>query len=81
LRNHVLALGCQGADAGADLIALDLISRSQPKFRKNNWSNLLGWLLVLLFVVIGVPVFTWAYRRHLDVLTGPWIAGEKRWRD
>jgi len=38
-------------------------------------------LLVLLIVVVGVPVFTWAYRRHLDVLTGPWISGDNRWHD
>jgi len=67
--------------ACADLIALNLISRSQPKFSKNNWVSLVGWLLVLLFVVVGVPIFTWAYRRHLDVLTGPWISGENRWHD
>jgi hypothetical protein len=38
--------------------------------------SLLGWFLVLIFVVICVPTFTWAYRRHLDALTGPWIANE-----
>jgi hypothetical protein len=38
--------------------------------------NFMGWFLILLFFVVGVPVFTWAYRRHLDVLTGPWIANE-----
>jgi hypothetical protein len=36
----------------------------------------MGWFLILLFLVIGVSVFTWAYRRHLDVLKGPWIANE-----
>jgi hypothetical protein len=30
----------------------------------------------LPLIVIGVPVFLCAYRRHLDVLTGPWIASE-----
>lgn len=39
------------------------------------------WLLVLLFPVIGIPIFTWAYRRRLDVLTGPWIADEISRRD
>jgi hypothetical protein len=32
--------------------------------------------LVLLLVVIGVSVFASAYRRRLDVLTGPWIVDE-----
>ena len=37
----------------------------------------MGWfLIIVLFLVIGVPVFTWAYRRRLDALTGPWIANE-----
>jgi hypothetical protein len=36
-----------------------------------------GWLLIsLLIVVVGVPTFTWAFRRRLDVLTGPWIVNE-----
>jgi hypothetical protein len=34
------------------------------------------WFLVLLSIIFGIPAFTWAYRRHLDVLTGPWIANE-----
>lgn len=37
-------------------------------------SNLMGWFVAILALVIGIPVFTWAYRRRLDVLTGPWIA-------
>jgi hypothetical protein len=41
----------------------------------------MGWFLILVLIVIGVPVFTWAYRRHLDVLTGPWIANESSRRD
>jgi hypothetical protein len=36
----------------------------------------MGWVLFLLLIVIGVPVFLRAYRRHLDALTGPWIANE-----
>lgn len=36
----------------------------------------MGGFLILLLIVIGVPVLMWAYRRHLDVLTGPWIASE-----
>ena len=36
----------------------------------------MGWWIALLFIVIGVPLFLWAYRRRLDVLTGPWIANE-----
>jgi hypothetical protein len=36
----------------------------------------MAWLLGLIVIVIGVPIFTWAYRRRLDVLTGPWIANE-----
>ena len=40
------------------------------------WGNLMGWFLILVFFVTGIPVFMWAYRRRLDVLTGPWIANE-----
>jgi len=36
----------------------------------------MGWFVILLLIVVGVPVFTWAYRRRLDVLTGPWITNE-----
>jgi hypothetical protein len=36
----------------------------------------MAWFLVFLFVVIGGSIFAWAYRRRLDVLTGPWIADE-----
>ena len=36
----------------------------------------MGWFLILILFVAGVPIFTWSYRRHLDVLTGPWIANE-----
>ena len=36
----------------------------------------MGWFLILLLIAIGVPVFLWAYRRRLDVLTGPWIVSE-----
>jgi hypothetical protein len=36
----------------------------------------MGWLFVLLATVVGVPVFIWAYQRHLETLTGPWIANE-----
>jgi hypothetical protein len=38
--------------------------------------HLMGWLIILILIVVGVPLFTWAYRRRLDVLTGPWIANE-----
>jgi hypothetical protein len=31
-------------------------------------------LLALFLFVLAVALFMWAYRRHLDVLTGPWIA-------
>jgi len=34
----------------------------------------MGWFLVLLLIATGVPIFAWAHRRHLDVLTGRWIA-------
>jgi hypothetical protein len=44
-------------------------------------SSLMSWFVILLLIVIGVPVFTWAYRRHLDVLIGPWIASEKSRHD
>ena len=36
----------------------------------------MGWFVILLLMVIGVPLFTWAYRRRLDVLTGPWTSNE-----
>jgi hypothetical protein len=34
------------------------------------------WFLVLPLIILSVHVFIWAYGRHLDVLTGPWIANE-----
>ncbi len=34
------------------------------------------WLGVIFAILTAVPVFLWAYARHLDVLTGPWIARE-----
>jgi hypothetical protein len=36
----------------------------------------MGWFPILLLVVTSIPVFAQAYRRHLDVLTGPWITKE-----
>jgi hypothetical protein len=36
----------------------------------------MGWLLILLLLVIGLPIFLWVYRRRLDVLAGPWIINE-----
>jgi hypothetical protein len=39
----------------------------------------MGWFLLL--IAIGVPVFMWAYERHLDALTGPWIASETSQND
>jgi hypothetical protein len=36
----------------------------------------MGWFLFLLLAVIGIAVFTWGFRRRLDVLTGPWITEE-----
>lgn len=36
----------------------------------------MGWLLLFLLLVVGIPVFMWAYGRHLNILTGPWIATE-----
>jgi len=38
--------------------------------------SLMGWFLILLFLVIGVPISAWAYGRYIDVLTGPWITDE-----
>jgi hypothetical protein len=32
------------------------------------------FLLILSVPVASGLVFSWAYKRHLDVLTGPWIA-------
>jgi hypothetical protein len=40
------------------------------------WILLMIWVLFLLLIVIGVPVFMWGYRRRLDVLGGPWIIDE-----
>jgi hypothetical protein len=34
------------------------------------------WFELLLAVLVAIPVFLWAYERHLDVLTGPWILRE-----
>lgn len=28
---------------------------------------------ILLAVTVAIPTFLCAYKRHLDVLTGPWI--------
>jgi len=36
----------------------------------------MGWFVILLLIVVSVPVFTWAFRRRLDALTGPWITNE-----
>jgi hypothetical protein len=41
----------------------------------------MGWFAVLVLIVIGGPVFVWAYRRRLDVLTGPWITNETSQHD
>lgn len=41
----------------------------------------MGWFLVSLLIVMGIPLFLWAYRRHLDALTGPWITKETLWHD
>jgi hypothetical protein len=82
LRNRTLAPGYQGANlARADLIAPDLILlylifECRLDFMKNNWGGLLGWFLILHLCAGGVPIFAWAYRSHLDVLTGPLISHE-----
>jgi len=31
------------------------------------------WLVALLVPIAGIPLFVWAYGRHLDALSGPWI--------
>ena len=36
----------------------------------------MGWFLMLLLLAAAIATFTSAYRRRLDVLTGPWIANE-----
>jgi len=36
----------------------------------------MGWLFFLATIVVGVPVFIWAYSRRLDRLSGPWIADQ-----
>jgi hypothetical protein len=41
----------------------------------------MGWLLVLLLFAVGVPVFFRIYRRHLDRLSGPWIANQASQND
>jgi hypothetical protein len=41
----------------------------------------MGWFLVLILIVVGIPIFTWAYRRRLDVLTGPWIVNDTAQHD
>jgi len=37
---------------------------------------MMGWWVVLLLIVTGVPLFLWGYRRRLATRTGPWIANE-----
>ena len=37
-------------------------------------TRLMIWLVALMVPVLGVPLFVWAYGRHLSHLTGPWIA-------
>jgi hypothetical protein len=34
------------------------------------------WPLILSINILGTLAFMWGYRRHLDALTGPWIANE-----
>jgi hypothetical protein len=34
------------------------------------------WFVLLPLVIGGVPAFLWAYRRHLELQSGPWIANE-----
>jgi uncharacterized RDD family membrane protein YckC len=36
----------------------------------------MGWLIVFLLLMLTVAAFTRAFRRRLDLLTGPWIAKE-----
>ena len=38
----------------------------------------MNWFLILLLAVAAVPVFIWAYRRYLDVLTGPGSRTKRR---
>jgi hypothetical protein len=44
-------------------------------FRDDVWMSGF-WVLVLLSIILGVHAFMRAYRLHLDVRTGPWIANE-----
>lgn len=87
MRNRVLALGCRNANLAylhlivLNLILLDLISQVQSEFSKIDWGSPLSWLLISLFVAAGVPIFIWAYRRRLNVLTGRWISRENPWHD
>jgi hypothetical protein len=37
---------------------------------------MMGWWVVLLFIVVGVLAFLRIYRRRLSALKGPWIADE-----
>jgi hypothetical protein len=32
------------------------------------------WLLVLPVIGLLIAGFLWGYKRHLDILTGPWIS-------
>jgi hypothetical protein len=34
----------------------------------------MGWLIVFLLSMLAVATFMRAFRRRLDLLTGPWIA-------
>jgi hypothetical protein len=87
LQNRELALGCQCANLAyaylivGELISLDLISKFEPEFSKNNWRGLSGWFQILAFFMVGGPILTRAYRRHLDILTGPRISDENPQHD
>ncbi|MDH6262885.1 hypothetical protein [Bradyrhizobium sp. BR13661] len=39
------------------------------------------WLVALLLLVIGAPLFIWAYGRRLRALSGSWIWRETARRD
>jgi hypothetical protein len=58
--------------------------RDNTSVRRSAFSRVISmnWFwLILISAFTSLPIWMWAYRRHLDVLTGPWIQNESPRRD